>query len=565
MSESRGTSLETREVSFTYRGGEQPALEGVSVTLQPGQFGYLMGRTGAGKTSLCLCLNGIIPAMQTGEFGGTVLVGGEDIHGRGVYEVAGQVGELFQAFETQLLSSDVEAEIAFGLENAQMPRDEMRQRVDEMLALVGLGDMREREPSTLSGGQKQRLALAAILAPSPAALILDEPTTDIDPRGKQELMEIVDQLTEQGFTLLVADHETEDALQADVLMVLAEGRVAYSGPPAELLADPQRCLELGVRPLDMPALFAALGRPERPLTPEEAAEVLGAESLPTPADAPAVDEAETTVIVEVEDVHFAYPEAEREALAGVSVSIREGEFVVILGENGSGKTTLAKHLNGLAHPMSGHVTVAGLDTRTASPQDMARQVGYLFQNPDHQIFAETVEAEIAFGPRNLGIAADEISKRVRDSLDMVGLAGYEDRDPFVLTKGERQRVALASILAQKPNVIVFDEPTTGLDGPQQEEMMQLLARLNRDGQTVIIITHCTWAAAGYARRALVMDEGLLVGDLPVRELFEDDELLARADQVRPQVAELSAALGCGTFLSVAEAVERLRPSTGGDA
>ena len=560
MTDGAGASLSARDVSFTYRGAERPALRDASVTLEAGQFGYLMGRTGAGKSTLCLCLNGIIPQMQPGEFDGQVLVGGEDVEGRPVYEVAGQVGVLFQAFETQLLSSDVEAEIAFGLENAQMPRKQMQQRVDTMLALVGLEELREREPSSLSGGQKQRLALAAILAPAPAALILDEPTTDLDPRGKQELMAIAERLTAEGVTMLVADHETEDALAADVLVVLCQGEVAYSGPPEELLRDPARCRELGVRPLEMPELFARLGRSERPLTPEEAMEIARSEGWTLAPGALAAASGGTSpehdtgeVIIEVEDVRFTYPEGDAEALTGVSAQIREGEFVVILGENGSGKTTLAKHLNGLLRPASGRVTVNGLDTRKASAQEMARQVGYLFQNPDHQIFAETVAAEIAFGPRNLGVHADEIEVRVRESLRMVGLEGYEERDPFVLTKGERQRVALASILAQRPRVIVFDEPTTGLDGPQQEEMMERLAELNRGGQTIIIITHCTWAAAGYARRALVMDQGLLVADLPVRKLFEDDDLLARTNQVRPSVTALSRALGWPTLLTVDEA------------
>jgi len=560
---SGGASLEARGVSFTYRGADGPALDEVSVTLAPGQLCYLMGRTGAGKSTLCLCLNGIIPSMQAGSFGGAVLVGGEDIAGRPVYEVAAQVGELFQAFETQLLSSDVESEIAFGLENARRPRDEMRRRVDEMLALMDIEELREREPSSLSGGQKQRLALAAILAPAPAALILDEPTTDLDPTGKDHLMEIIGRLKADGITLLVADHGTEDALMADVLVVLAGGRVAYSGPPEELLRDPRRSRQVGVRPLAMPALFEALGRTERPLTPDEATGVLRAEGWTVDEVADA-DETGGEAIIEIEDLRFAYPEADDEALRGVSATVREGEFVVILGENGSGKTTLAKHMNGLLRPASGRVMVAGADTRRASAREMARQVGYLFQNPDHQIFAETVEAEVAFGPRNLGVSEADLPQRVRECLAMVGLSGYEERDPFVLTKGERQRVALASILALRPRVIVFDEPTTGLDGPQQEEMMDLLAELNRAGQTIVIITHCTWAAAEYAGRALVMDAGEIVADLSVRELFADAALLSRADQVRPAVTELSQALGGVTLLSVDEATRCLRgPESGG--
>lgn len=583
---SAGLSLRAEGLSFTYRGSDRPALRDVHLHLQPGQLAYLMGPTGAGKSTLCLCLNGVIPAMQAGAFAGRVLVGDEDISGRPVHEVARKVGVLFQAFETQLLCSDLESEIAFGLENAQVPPEQIRARVDEMLALVGLQDLRDRDPADLSGGQKQRLALAAVLAPAPSVLVLDEPTTDLDPRGKRELMDVLTRLRAQGVTILIADHETEDALRADQLIVLSAGQVAYAGPPVELLRDPDRSRALGIRPLEIPELFARLGRPERPLTPQQAVAL-----LPVPARAPTTDHAPPTPpptdpahhhtaagaevssvrsharprlgadtlppsepIISVSEVTYRYPESGADALRGVSLCLYEGEFVALLGENGCGKTTLAKHLNGLLRPTSGSVTVAGMDTRFASAPDLAHQVGYLFQNPDHQIFADTVHAEVAFGPRNLGLAEDEVRDRVQQALALVGLEGYAQRDPFVLTKGERQRVALASILAQRPRVIVFDEPTTGLDGPQQERMMELLAELNRAGQTIVIITHCTWAAAGYARRALVMDDGRLVADLPVRELFGNDDLLARARQVRPPVAELSRLLAGPPLLTVAEVV-----------
>ncbi|MGC9320206.1 MAG: ABC transporter ATP-binding protein [Armatimonadota bacterium] len=559
MTAGAGEAVEADGLTFTYRGGERPALRGVSLTLGRGEQGWLMGRTGAGKSTLCLCLNGVIPAMQPGQFAGEVRIGGERISGRPVYEVAARVGALFQDFEAQLLASDVEREVALGLENAGMARETMHRRVAEVLELVELSELRGREPSTLSGGQKQRLALAAVLAPEPSVLVLDEPTTDLDPRGKRQLAEVLGELRERGVTLLVAEHEASDALAADTLLTLREGEKAFGGPPAELLCDPGRCEELGVLPLQMPELFERLGLTARPLTPAEAAEALRSagwaldetrcEALAREDGAPEGD-----VIIEVEDLTFTYPEGNGPALRDVSLSVREGEFVVILGENGSGKSTLARHFNGLLHPTSGTVRIAGRDTREALSRELAEQVGYLFQNPDHQIFASSVREEVAFGPRNLGVPEDDVAGRVDRALQLTDLAGWEDRDPFVLTKGERQRVALASVLACHPRVIVFDEPTTGLDGLQQRAMMDLLERLNDEGQTVLVITHCTWAAAEYARRAIVLDEGRLVADRPVRELFADDALLARTGQVPPAVARLSREMSGRTLLSVDEAV-----------
>ena len=316
----------------------------------------------------------------------------------------------------------------------------------------------------------------------------------------------------------------------------------------------------------MPSLFAALRHRERPLTPEAAAETLRAEGWRTDEDAYARllkadqrTEGLGYTVVDVEDVHYTYPGSSVEALAGVSLRIREGEFVVILGQNGSGKTTLAKHINGLLRADEGRVTVCGMDARGAAARQLTREVGYLFQNPDHQIFAGRVDEEVAFGPRNLAVSEAEIDLRVRQVLELVNLEGYEARDPFMLTKGERQRVALASVLAARPRIIVFDEPTTGLDGPQQEQMMRLLRRLNEAGQTIIVITHCTWAAAEYARRALVTDEGRIVADLTPRELFANARLLEETGQVRPAISGFSQGLDGKTLLSAREALGCLRP------
>lgn len=557
MSSPRGEPVEVRRLGFTYRGAQEPALREVSLQLEAGELCYLMGRTGAGKSTLCRCLNGVIPALQPGEFSGEVRVGGESISGRPVHEVAQRVGVLFQDFEAQLLASDVEREVAFGLENACVDRETMHRRVAEMLELVGLSELRGRDPATLSGGQKQRLALAAVLAPEPSVVVLDEPTTDLDPRGKQELARVLHDLRERGVTLLIADHETGDALTADTLVTLRAGELVSAGAPAELLRDPERCRELGVLPLPMPELCARLGLDERPLTVRETADVLRSRGWrldPAACARIAADPAPEpgAPLIEVEAVGFVYPESRVPALQDVSLTIHEGEFVALLGENGSGKSTLARHLNGLLSPTSGTVRVAGQDTRVTPVREMAARVGYLFQNPDHQIFAPTVAEEVAFGPRNLGVDEAEVAQRVAAALAAVELTGYEEASPFVLTKGERQRVALASVLACQPRVIVFDEPTTGLDGIQARAMMELLARLNDEGHTIVVITHCTWAAVEYARRALVLDGGRLAADASVREVFADAELLARTGQVVPEVTELARALGGPPLLSVEE-------------
>jgi len=556
------------DLRFRYALGDGQALDGVSFTQPRGQLRLLMGPTGAGKSTLCKCLNGVIPSLETGEFSGTVSLFGHDISGRPVHTLAPLIGEVFQDFESQLLTSSVEAEVAFPLENIGVELSQMQVRVRQALDDVEMWQLRKREPTSLSGGEKQRVALAATLVADPQIVVLDEPTTDLDPQGKRELLVQCEKLREDGRTLILAEHETELALQADVLTVLKDGAVAYDGPPSELLTDPDRTEALGLRPHDIPALFQALGRPERPLTVDEAAPLLSDmtfderewEDVSTPWMAAAYGEASgglDTPVIWVQDAQYSYDDR-TPAIKGVSFEVYEGEFVAILGENGSGKTTLAKHLNGLLCPTQGRVVVVGNDTHGQSTAELSSTVGYLFQDPDHQIFAETVYQEVAFGLLNLDVPFQDLSKRVDETLESMGLTEVKDADPFTLTKGQRQQVALASVLAMKPRVIVFDEPTTGLDGPQQKAMMERLRDLNDAGHTIIVITHCAWAAAEYPHRVIALANGEILADVPTRDLFSDKDLLARAGQRAPQITELSERVWGRTVLSIEEAVRCLR-------
>jgi energy-coupling factor transport system ATP-binding protein len=244
-------------------------------------------------------------------------------------------------------------------------------------------------------------------------------------------------------------------------------------------------------------------------------------------------------------------------ISGVDLTIRRGEFVAIIGQNGSGKTTLVKHFNGLLRPTTGEVLVGGEPTRGQSLRSLASRVGYVFQNPDNQIFASTVFEEVAFAPRNFGLDDREARARVAESLAAVGLTGREEEDPFSLTKGERQRVAVASVLAGRPEVLIFDEPTTGLDDRESRTMMALIEQLNRRGHTVIVVTHAMWLAAEYAHRVVVMQEGSVVLDAPTRAAFSQTDLLRRAAIIPPQIVRLSRLLG-GAALTVPELAQALR-------
>lgn len=540
-------AIQIEAVTFTYLTGTSPALQNVSFRQKVGEFIVLMGATGAGKSTLVRLLNGIIPNFTRGRMSGRVTVLGQDVKDKSVAEMAQHVGMVFQDFEAQLFSTNVRLEVAFGMENLGVTRQEMRKRIAESLRLVGLEGYENREPSTLSGGQKQRLAIASVLAMRPDILILDEPSTDLDPQGKREIFAVLQILRDSGATVLLVEHELTAAEMADRIVIMNSGRITADEPPPVLLAQPELMTQMSIRPSEIERLFAALKLGPAPKNLDDVAKVLEARKLiPAGEKYPRYTGSGSKTVIEVESLTHTYPTGQQ-ALKGINWRVAEGEFVAIVGSNGSGKTTLVKHLNGLLRPTTGRVLLRGQDIASRSVASLGREVGYCFQNPDNQIFSTTVLEEISFGPRNFGMSHDEIAANVSDAIKTVGLEGREHADPFTLTKGERQRVAVASILAARPPVIILDEPTTGLDYTEQRRMMDLVARLNAEGHTIIIITHSMWVVAEYAPRTVVMCDGKIIADGPTRDVFARPDVLAQAHLVPPRMARLTQRWGLTLF------------------
>ena len=567
-----GSVLELQGVSFSYRNAEQPALDDVSLAVHQGEFVVILGPSGAGKSTLCYLSNGLIPHFLRGELAGEAVVWGHNVRQRKTAQFAQDVGLVFQDFEAQLFSTNVELEVAFGPENFALPREEIRRRVADCLATVSLTGLEQREPATLSGGQKQRLAIASVLSLHPRLIVMDEPTTDLDPIGKAGVFAIARDLQRrEEITLVLVEHETEEVLQADRIVVLEQGKVIAEGPTPEILRRVEWLEEKGVMPLGAAVVGRRLGLDPVSLTEAEAGQaIIGAGYRLSPAhlEALAAADAGRTAtygdpVLEASGLVHVYQGGVR-ALQGADLSIRRGEFVAVVGQNGSGKTTLVKHFNGLLRPTAGSLRVGGRDAAHLGVQELGREVGYVFQNPDHQIFAETVFDEVAFGPRNYGIGMDEVTQRVAEALAAVQLEGKEKEDPFSLTKGERQRVAVASILAQRPQVIILDEPTTGLDYHQQRAMMELVRRLNAAGHTIIAVTHTMWVVAEYAHRMVVVRDGRIVMDGPTRQVMHREADLVAASLKPPQVVRLGNRLleaagqsTAGALLSPAEVLASL--------
>ena len=558
------------QLTYAYRGGDT-IVRDVSLALEEGKVVLITGPSGAGKTTICRAANGLIPHEFKGTFGGKVTIAGRyDSRNLGVSSLSKIVGVLSQDPETQLFNPSVEDEIVFGACNYGLPVDTIRERTERLLDLTRLGHHRHKNPHNLSGGQQQACALASILAFEPLVLVLDEPTSNIDPIGSQQVLDLVARLArEENRTTLLVEHKIEELADlVDEMIVIDRGEILHRGTVREVLEHVEYIDSVGLSVPQVTLLCARLRTAgwsveELPIGVEESVRVLSSlidqdalNRAPEPPPRRAQHESDE-VVVSIGGLSHVYQDGTR-ALNDVDLEIRRGEFVGILGQNGSGKTTLVKHFNGLLKPTEGTVTVAGLDTRKASIAEMALAVGYIFQNPDAQIFKMKVEEELAFGPQNVGLSEEEVDRRIKAAAEDLEISHLMDKNPFFLSKGEKQRVAVAAVMAMRPDILVLDEPTTGQDFKRAKEIMDLAVRLHDEGQTVVVITHDMNLAAEYCDRVVIMEGGRVLLDAPTREAFLAEEELNASSLRPPQVTVLGKVLGYPhAWLTVDEAVETL--------
>jgi energy-coupling factor transporter ATP-binding protein EcfA2 len=515
--------IELDHVTYLYPDQITPALADFSLAIRPGEFVLVVGPSGAGKSTFLRCLNGLVPHFYGGHWAGKARVFGRDPVGRAPRGMADMVGFVFQDPEAQFAVDTVEDERAFGMENFGVPQATMRKRVEEVLDQLAIAHLRHRRISTLSGGEKQRVAIASVLALQPEVLVLDEPTSQLDPQAAEEVLVAIRQLNEDlGLTVILSEHRLERVVQyVDRVLYLP----ASGAPP---MIDAPRTM-MGRLPLVPPLvrLGRALGWQPLPLTIKEgrsfAQEMMRRRSdYPVVAPAGPAGSPAAAPIISVCDARYAYDG--HPALRGVSLDARPGEFVALMGRNGSGKSTLLKLMVGLLKPTAGHVTVAGLDAARAPLDNIIRTVGYVPQQPGALLFQETLAEELAFTRRGHGMAPAPAADGTL--LERLGLGDLAGRDPRDLSGGEQQRAALAAILVAEPQVILLDEPTRGLDYGQKEALAHLLLSFKAEGRTIIMATHDVELAAACADRVVLLAEGEVVVDGPAREVMSDSQVFA---------------------------------------
>ena len=624
--------IDLSDVRFSYD-GKAPALTGVSAHVNAGEFVCILGGNGSGKSTLAKHMNALLLPDQ-----GTVTVDGmSTADAECTYLIRQTAGMVFQNPDDQLVSTLVEDDVAFGPENLGVQLPELRERVTRALADVGLAGFERKETHALSGGQKQRVAIAGVLAMNPRILILDEASAMLDPRGRAGLTRVCHELHERGFTIVMITHFMEEAAQADRVIVLEAGKVVCDGSPAQVLLQEDLLRRLNLDVPFATHLSHALRNAGVAVTPTVDDDALAAEILSlakdslfagaasaadqgVPANADdAVDGARTDddavdgaageatddtaadcadAVIRFENVSFTYDpsEAKRKrkrapaqrqadwgnspdniwALSDVSFAVKPGEFLGIAGHTGSGKSTLVQHMNGILKPTRGRVMVRGLDMADKrSEAELRGTVGVVFQYPEHQLFAETVYKDVAFGPRNLGLSDDEVDERVHRALSRVGLDfdAMSQKSPFELSGGQQRRVAFAGILAMEPSVLVLDEPAAGLDPAGRRSFLQLIARLHKqEGLTVVMVSHSMDDLAAMCDRVLIMNEGCLQSAGAPSRVFLDVEDLrsiglgtTSAQSMAVKLAEGGMPVAAGKLYDMPALVELVAGVTGGDA
>jgi len=487
-------------VSYSYPDAAHPALNDISFVLPEGEITLITGPSGSGKSTLLRCINGLVPHFSGGTLEGNISVCGLNPVAASPRVMSGYVGFVFQDPETQFVMDRVEAEIVFAMENAALPRAEMRDRVQEVMRLLGLTALRTRSIDTLSGGEKQRVAIAAALALHPRVLVLDEPTSQLAPESAHEVLSVVARLNAAlGITVLLAEHRLERILPFThrMLHMRGAGEGVLVGLPREVLSQISQTPPLV-------GLAKALAWNPLPLTVEEgrmfSREIVVGESFPDAADVSCHQP-----LVEAKALSVAY--GNRPALRSVSLALCPGEVVALMGDNGAGKTTLLKCLIGLMRPSSGLVKVSGHDIAGQEVADICRDVGYLPQDPNALLFADTVEEELHITLRNHGIALQDAPVSPQNLLERLGLLDKSHTYPRDLSVGERQRVALGAILITQPKVLLLDEPTRGLDYQAKDALSRLLRLWREEGLSVLLVTHDVEFASAIADRVLLMRDG----------------------------------------------------------
>ena len=541
--------LEVEHLKYRYPHTKKLALDDISFTAEKGEFIGIIGENGAGKSTLSQAFCGLVPQFYKGAYGGKVTVDGIDAATTPTAELCKKVGLIFQNPFNQLSGAKdtVWDEVAFGLENFGVPAEQIHERLDKVLHQLDIWQFREKNPFDLSGGQMQRVAIASVLAMEPEILLLDEPTSQLDPQGSEEVFHTVELLTKTGITIFMIEQKMEKlASYCDKILLLHEGKQIDFDTPEKIFSRPDLA-ELGICPpyVTRYCIEQNLFRPDGtyPVTMEDVKRVLKRD-MERKVTLPQLTDPVLTEVPEdrfaVRNLKFSYTE-DHPIFENFQLSLDQRPTAII-GQNGAGKTTLVRLLKGLLKPSAGTILYQGEDISRRTVASLAGQVGYVFQNPDDQIFKYKVIDEVMFGPLNIGMPKEKAKEKAMEALALTELTSYAGENPYDLELSQRKLVAIASVLAMDTDVIILDEPTIAQDYRGKEIIRNIITSLSGQGKLVLAILHDMDFVAQCFSRVVVLAHGQLLADGTPSEVFVQEDVLKKAALDMPHSLQLRKAL-----------------------
>lgn len=515
-----------RDVTYTYPGNNKAAIQKLTLDLAPKTFTLVVGPSGAGKSTFLRCLNGLVPHFSGGNIQGNIWVNGQDPVKATPRLMSRHVGFVFQDPEAQFVVDRVEDEIAFALENEAVAPEVMKKTVAEILDLLGLTSFRNRRLEALSGGERQRVAIATALALKPQVMVLDEPTSQLDPASAEDVLQTLVRLNhEYGLTIVLAEHRLERVLPFADLMVYLDNNTpgAISGPPHQVLGQ----IDLNA---PLIKLGKALGWKPLPLTVEEGKSYISRSNIESDEHTSAQKQARFADMPYLHTTNLNIHYDQKQVLKDVNLEVFPGQITVLMGPNGAGKTTLLRTLVGLLAPVNGQVTVAGENIAGQHIADICRNIGYLPQDPNALLFADTVREELLITLRNQKLS--ETDHPPEKLLERLGIADLADEYPRDLSAGQRQRVALAAIMITHPSGLLLDEPTRGLDYTAKLELVRILQEWREENIAILMVTHDVELVAALADRVILLEAGIITAD------GEPAAILGHSSIFAPQIAQL---------------------------
>ncbi len=521
---------------FQYTAQAEPTLYDINLQIRKGEKVLIAGPSGCGKSTLAHCINGLVPNSYPGRATGRLTIGGRDALKMGLFDLSKIVGTVLQDSDGQFIGLTVAEDIAFALENDCLPTKQMHDEVARIAELVDVKQVLSHAPHEISGGQKQRVGLGGVMVGQVDVLLFDEPLANLDPATGKQAIVLIDQIQKRtGCAVIIIEHRVEDVLYCPVdrMVVMGEGRILYDGDPDQVLCS-DLLQDSGIRePLYVTALKYAGVTLQPDMRPSYLPELKLSQAQkqgvrdwffqqPTPAQP-----GQRPVLLRVEELDFTY-EAGHHALRGISALVHKGEMLSIVGTNGAGKSTFSKVVCGFEHAQSGVLELDGVDLNTLSIKERADHIGYVMQNPNQMISKNLIFDEVALGLRNRGISEEEIGPRVEETLKICGLYPFRRWPISALSYGQKKRVTIASILVLRPEMILLDEPTAGQDLRHYTEIMEFLSQLNRQGVTVVLITHDMHLMLEYTPRAIVFHGGQVIADKSAAEVLNSPDIVEAA-------------------------------------